>query len=47
MPRVGFKPTTPVIERAKKIHALYPAAAVIGRPTIRRYVISNTDGVIK
>jgi hypothetical protein len=30
MPRVGFEPTIPVFERAKMVHALDRAAAVIG-----------------
>jgi hypothetical protein len=30
MPRVGFKPTIPVFERAKKVHALDRAATVVG-----------------
>jgi hypothetical protein len=30
MPRVGFEPTIPVLERAKKVHALDRAATVIG-----------------
>jgi hypothetical protein len=30
MPRVGFEPTTAVFERAKTVHALDEAAAVIG-----------------
>jgi hypothetical protein len=30
MPRVGFEPTIPVFERAKTVHALDRAAAVIG-----------------
>jgi hypothetical protein len=30
MPRVGFEPTIPVFERAKPVHALDRAAAVIG-----------------
>jgi hypothetical protein len=30
MPRVGFKPTTQVFERAKTVHALDRAATVIG-----------------
>jgi hypothetical protein len=30
MPQVGFEPTIPVFERAKTIHALDPAAIVIG-----------------
>jgi hypothetical protein len=31
MPRVGFEPTIPVFERAKPVHALERAAAVIGK----------------
>jgi hypothetical protein len=30
MPRVGFKPTTPVFERAKTFHALDRADTVVG-----------------
>jgi hypothetical protein len=30
MPRVGFEPTIPVLERAKTVHALDIAATVIG-----------------
>jgi hypothetical protein len=30
MPQVGFEPTTPVLERAKTVHALDSAATVIG-----------------
>jgi hypothetical protein len=30
MPEVGFKPTIPVFERAKTVHALDRAATVIG-----------------
>jgi hypothetical protein len=30
MPRVGYEPTTPVFERARMIHALDRAAALIG-----------------
>jgi hypothetical protein len=30
IPWVGFEPTIPVFERAKTVHALYSAAAVIG-----------------
>jgi hypothetical protein len=30
MPRVGFEPTSQVFERAKAVHALDPAATVIG-----------------
>jgi hypothetical protein len=29
MPRVGFKPTIPVFERAKTIHALDRAATIV------------------
>jgi hypothetical protein len=35
MPRKGFEPTTPVLERAKTVHALDRAATVIG--TYKRY----------
>jgi hypothetical protein len=31
MPRVGSKPTIPLLERAKKRHALVRAAIVIGQ----------------
>jgi hypothetical protein len=31
MPRVGFKPTIPVFERAKTVRTLYRAAIVIGQ----------------
>jgi hypothetical protein len=30
MPGVGFEPTIPVFERAKRVHALDRAATVIG-----------------
>jgi hypothetical protein len=30
MPLVGFEPTTPVLERAKTVHALDSAATVTG-----------------
>jgi hypothetical protein len=30
MPRVGFEPTIPVLERMKMVHALDRAATVIG-----------------
>jgi hypothetical protein len=30
MPRLGFEPTIPVLERAKTVHALDRAATVIG-----------------
>jgi hypothetical protein len=32
MPQVGFEPKIPVFERAKTVHALDRAAAVMGRP---------------
>jgi hypothetical protein len=35
MPRVGFEPMVPAFERAKTVHALDLAAAVIGRNIIR------------
>jgi hypothetical protein len=35
MPQVGFEPTIPVFERAKTVHALDRAAAVIGRKIIQ------------
>jgi hypothetical protein len=34
MPRVGFEPTIPFLERAKTFHALDRAATVIGRTAI-------------
>jgi hypothetical protein len=34
MPRVGSEPTTPAIERAKRVHALDRAATVNGSETI-------------
>jgi hypothetical protein len=30
MPRMGFEPTIPVLQRAKTVHALDRAATVIG-----------------
>jgi hypothetical protein len=30
MPQVGLEPTIPVFKRAKTVHALDPAATVIG-----------------
>jgi hypothetical protein len=36
MPRVGFDPTTLVLDRAKTVHALDGAAAVIGAKYTRR-----------
>jgi hypothetical protein len=33
MPRLGFEPTIPVFERAKRVHALDRAATVIGNET--------------
>jgi hypothetical protein len=41
MPRVGFEPTNPVFERAKTVHALDRAAAVIGRSL--RYLVRIKD----
>jgi hypothetical protein len=38
MPRVGFEPTITVFERAKAVHALDPAATVIGRFDISNYM---------
>jgi hypothetical protein len=35
MSRVGFKPTIPVFDRAKTVHALDPAAIVIGHKKTR------------
>jgi hypothetical protein len=40
MPRVGFQPTIPAIERAKIINVLYRAANVIGNIIIWR--VENT-----
>jgi hypothetical protein len=37
MPRVGFESTISVFERAKTIHALDPAATVIGLPSSSIY----------
>jgi hypothetical protein len=37
MPRVGFRPTTPVSERAKTVHALDRAATVIAQQDYYRY----------
>jgi hypothetical protein len=34
MPHLGFEPTTPVLERAKTVHALDLSATVIGDITI-------------
>jgi hypothetical protein len=34
MPRVGFELTIPVLERAKRVHALDRAAVVIGKLTL-------------
>jgi hypothetical protein len=41
MPRVGFKPTIPVFEQAKTVHALDRAATVIGRLTSIHKVIHS------
>jgi hypothetical protein len=45
MPRMEFEPTTPVMERAKTVHALDRAATVIGdvlfqANQIRMFIIS-------
>jgi hypothetical protein len=37
MPEVGFEPTTPVLERAKTVHALDRAATVIGSVNLWAY----------
>jgi hypothetical protein len=42
MPRVGFDPTTAVLERAKTVHALDGAATVIGLSTIRIHKNSSS-----
>jgi hypothetical protein len=39
MPWVGFEPTTPVLERAKTVHALDRAASVIGYIIIDLYIL--------
>jgi hypothetical protein len=39
MPRVGFEPTTPVLERVKMVHALDRAAGHRDRPVKNCYVI--------
>jgi hypothetical protein len=47
MPQVGFKPTIPVFERAKRVHALDRAAAVIGLDnTTNMNLIKNVDYMI-
>jgi hypothetical protein len=38
MPRIGFEHTTPVLKRAKTVHALDGAATVIG---VIEYTISK------
>jgi hypothetical protein len=42
MPPVGFEPTTPVLERAKTVHALDWAATVIGYNYIYIYIYIYT-----
>jgi hypothetical protein len=37
MPQVGFEPTIPVFERAKKVHSLDRAATLIGIKHILHY----------
>jgi hypothetical protein len=52
MPRVGFEPTTPVLERAMTVHALDSGATVTGpcetngtqKPTVSMHVTSNKTG---
>jgi hypothetical protein len=39
MPRVGFEPTIPVLERAKTVHGLDRAATVIGQIYLLLYVV--------
>jgi hypothetical protein len=38
MPRVGFEPTTPVLEQAKTVHALDSAATVIDMFLLSNYL---------
>jgi hypothetical protein len=47
MTRVGFKPTIPVFERAKTVHALDRAATVIGRKSYSPSGIFKGDPVNK
>jgi hypothetical protein len=45
MPQVGFKPTIPMFERAKTIHALEHAATVIGFESPYWIIIQNQNNV--
>jgi hypothetical protein len=45
MPRVGFEPPTPMFERAKTVHPLDRASAVIGRDI--SYSFLNVVSVLK
>jgi hypothetical protein len=38
MPKVGFEPTTPVLERAKTVHVLDHAVTVIGMDHMYTYI---------
>jgi hypothetical protein len=40
MPRVGFEPTIPVFERAKRVHASEHAATVIGNTAPLLFLLS-------
>jgi hypothetical protein len=43
MPRVGFEPTIPVLERAKVVRALDRAGAVIGRLHFHSVLMRRTS----
>jgi hypothetical protein len=43
MAQVGFEPTIPVFERAKRVHALYRAATVISNPLNYTLHISHIE----
>jgi hypothetical protein len=47
MPRVGFEPTIPVLERVKTVHALDRAASVIGSSRTTEYKRVETGGLDK
>jgi hypothetical protein len=51
MPRVGFEPTIPVLERVNIFHALDGAATVIGLISsflrLYRHVFFLTEGITK
>jgi hypothetical protein len=42
MPQVGFKPTIPVFEGAKRVHISYPTGTVIGSLYYARIKIFNS-----